>query len=426
MEKFRISPSILKGSITIPSSKSHTLRAIFFALMGKGTTQIHKYLPSPDTDSMLRAIKMLGAKMQRTETTLWIEGTAGKLKTPEAVIDAGNSGLVLRFIGAIASLLPTYTIITGDHSIRCLRPIQPLLSALQYLQADAHSLCLKGFAPIMVKGPLRSGSTNLCGKDSQPVSALLMTTCFLEGQSHIQVTNPGEKPWIDLTLHWLKHLGAKIIHRNHEEYWVSGKMQYEGFKYTVPGDWSSAAFPIVAALLTCTEIVLNNLDLTDPQGDKQIIDCLILMGANIEVDPDHKRIVVKKTKYLKGIDIDLNNLIDAIAILAVIGCFAEGKTHLYNAQIARHKESDRIAAITKELRKMGANIEEREDGLIIYPSSLKAAKLYSHKDHRIAMALSVAALAATGTSIINDVECIAKTYPHFIDDFRQLGAKIET
>ncbi|MGL5627344.1 MAG: 3-phosphoshikimate 1-carboxyvinyltransferase [Candidatus Rhabdochlamydia sp.] len=426
MEKFRINSSFLKGSITIPSSKSHTLRAIFFALMGKGTSQIHKYLPSPDTFSMLRAVEMLGAKIHRTETTLSIEGTAGKLKTPEDVIDAGNSGLVLRFIGAIASLVPTYTVITGDHSIRFLRPIQPLLSALQHLQADAYSMCLNGFAPIIVKGPLKPGSTNLCGKDSQPVSALLMTTCFLEGQSHIQVTNPGEKPWINLTLHWLKQLGAKITHRNYEEYWISGKIQYEGFKYTVPGDWSSAAFPIVAALLTRSEIVLDNLDLADHQGDKQIIDCLLLMGANIEIDSENKRIVVKKTSHLKGIDIDLNNFIDAIAILAVIGCFAEGKTHLYNAQIARHKESDRIATITKELRKMGANIEEKEDGLIIYPSFLNSAELYSHKDHRIAMALSVAALAATGTSIINDVECIAKTYPTFIDDFRQLGAKIET
>lgn len=425
MEKFRINPSLLKGLITIPSSKSHTLRAIFFALMGKGVSQMHKYLPSPDTYAMLRAIEMLGAKTHRTETTLWIEGTAGRLKPPEDVIDAGNSGLVLRFIGAIASLLPTYTVITGDRSIRCLRPIQPLLSALQHLQADAYSMCLNGFAPIIIKGPLQPGSTNLCGKDSQPVSALLMTTCFLEGQSYIQVTNPGEKPWIDLTLYWLKQLGAKITHRNHEEYWVSGKMQYEGFQYTVPGDWSSAAFPIVAALITHSEIILDNLDLTDHQGDKQIIDCLILMGANIEVDLDRKRIVVKKTNRLKGIDIDLNNFIDAIAILAVIGCFADGKTHLYNAQIARHKESDRITAITKELKKMGANIEEKEDGLIVYPSSLKSAKLSSHKDHRIAMALSVAALAAKGTSVINDVGCIAKTYPNFINDFKQLGAKIE-
>lgn len=426
MAKFLISPSILKGSLIIPSSKSHTLRAIFFALMGKGLSQIHKYLPSPDTYAMLRAVKMLGAKVQQVNTTLRIEGTAGRLKVPEDIINAGNSGLVLRFIGAIASLLPTYTVITGDKSIRCLRPIQPLLSALQHLQADAYSMGLNGFAPIIVKGPLIPGSTSLCGKDSQPVSALLMTTCFLEGQSHIQVTNPGEKPWVDLTLYWLKQLGATITHRDHKEYWVTGKTQYEGFNYTVPGDWSSAAFPIAAALLTRSEIVLHNLDLTDHQGDKQIIHCLILMGANMEIDSNGKRIFVRKTKHLKGIDIDLNHFVDAIAILAVIGCFAEGKTHLYNAQIARHKESDRIAAITKELRKMGANIEEKKDGLIIHPSSLKAAKLYSHKDHRIAMALSVAALAATGTSLIDDVACIAKTYPHFIDDFRQLGAKIET
>lgn len=425
MVKFRISSSLLKGSIVIPSSKSHTLRAIFFALMGKGLSQIHKYLPSPDAYAMLRAVEMFGAKIQQTSTSLWIKGTAGKLKSPEGIIDAGNSGLVLRFIGALASLLPTHTVITGDHSICSLRPIQPLLSALTRLKADARSMHVNGLAPIIVKGPLLPGKTTLCGKDSQPVSALLMTACFLEGPSHIHVLNPGEKPWIDVTLHWLKRLGAIVAHRNHEEYWISGKTQYEGFSYTVPGDWSTAAFPIVAALITSSEIVLDNLDITDSQGDKQIIHCLISMGANIEIDHNRKRIIVKKTKRLQGISIDLNNFIDAIAILAVIGCFAEGKTHLYNAQIARHKESDRISAITTELRKMGANIEEREDGLIVYSSALKAASLYSHKDHRIAMALSVAALAATGTSLIDDIECIAKTYPHFVDDFRQLGAKIE-
>ena len=149
------------------------------------------------------------------------------------------------------------------------------------------------------------------------------------------------------------------------------------------------------------------------------------MGAHIEIDSKNKKVIIKRTKHLKGIDIDVNNFVDAIAILAVIGCFAEGKTRLFNAQIARHKESDRISAITQELKKMGANIEEQEDGLIIYPSPLKAAKLYSHKDHRIAMALSVAALVAKGTSLIDDVECITKTYPSFIDDFRHLGAKIE-
>ena len=426
MVKFHISPSILQGSIVIPSSKSQTLRAIFFALMGKGTSQIHKYLSSPDTYAILRAVEMLGVKIRQTNTTLWIEGTNGKLQSPKNVIDVGNSGLVLRLIGALASLLPTYTVITGDNSICSLRPIQPLLSALQLLQADARSMYLNGFAPICIKGPLRPGSTKLCGRESQPGSALLMTACFLEGQSHIQVTNPGEKPWVDLTLHWLKKLGTKIEHRNHKEYWIPGKTQYEGFEYTVPGDWSSAAFPIAAALLTSSEIVLDNLDLTDHQGDKQIIHCLLSMGANIEIDSNYKKVIIRKTKHLKGIDIDINNFVDTIAILAVIGCFAEGKTHLYNAQIARHKESDRISAITQELKKMGANIEEKEDGLIIYPSSLKAAKLYSHKDHRIAMALSVAALVAKGTSLIDDVECIAKTYPSFIDDFRRLGAKIES
>ncbi|HSX04040.1 MAG TPA: 3-phosphoshikimate 1-carboxyvinyltransferase [Rhabdochlamydiaceae bacterium] len=422
--KLSIHSSKLSGSIQIPSSKSHTLRAIVFALMAKGKSVIHHPLPSPDTESMIHAAELMGAKITRFEHHLHIEGVGGKLLPPDDVINAGNSGQVLRFIGALSGLSSHYTIITGDHSIRHSRPALPLLKALRELGAHAESARGDGHAPLIIKGPLRPGVATLCGKDSQPVSALLIATSFLPGISEIYVTDPGEKPWIDLTLSWLSKFGIKIKNDRYEHYTVPGNASYSGFEATIPGDFSTAAFPLTAALITGSELILENLDMDDVQGDKKAIQLLIEMGANIEINKKDKQIIVKKGGKIQGRKIDLNDCIDAIGIFAVIGCFAEGKTEIVNAAIARKKECDRISALTKELKKMGAKIEENEDGLIIYPSVLKGANLETYHDHRMVLSFVAASLAAQGNSTIDGVEAAAKTYPNFADEFRKIGADI--
>lgn len=417
----RVSKSILRGTVAIPPSKSHTMRTILFGALGKGKTLIHSYLPSADTLKMIEAMRLLGATIECHGESLTITGSDGKLQPCENVIDAGNSGIVLRFCAALAALMPTYTVITGDHSIRHNRPVLPLLSALTDLGALATSSRLNGRAPIIIRGPIFPGNATLNGADSQPISALLIAASLLEGTTHLTVTDPGEKPWIDLTLSWLLRLGGNVTHHNYEQYTIQGGLRYEGFEMTIPGDFSSAAFPLVAALVTRSALTLENIDMEDVQGDKKIIDVLVRMGAKIDVD---KRTLRVYPSDLQGTTIDANDIIDAIPILAVVGCFASGKTEIIHAAIARHKESDRLSAITCELKKMGAQIEEREDGLVIYPSPLKGGALFSHDDHRIAMALAVAALAAEEESRIDNVECIAKTYPSFITDFQKIGGQI--
>ncbi len=378
------------------------MRALVLALMANGKSRIHNYLKSPDTNSMIEALRKLGAKVAVSETTLEIQGTRA---WKDARINAGNSGQVYRFIGALAALSNTVTQITGDQSICTNRPIQPLIDALK--EGGAHV----EFPPLQIQGPLKPGTFHIQGEDSQPVSALIMATAFLSGPSHIYVSNPGEKPWIELTLHWLKKFKIDVVNENFEHFIVPGKASIQGFETTIPGDWSTAAYPIAASLITGKEIFLQNLDSNDVQGDKQIVDALKQMGANIE------NLRVKKSS-LRGIKIDVNNFIDALPILAVLGCYATGKTELVNGKIARFKESDRIHAIATELKKMGANIEETEDGLIIFQSSLKGAHLHSHKDHRIAMALHVAALGAKGKTTIDDTDCIGKSCPNFYDLIR--------
>lgn len=424
MPMLNISPSSLAGKVFIPPSKSHTMRALIFGSLGEGKTVIHHYLQSPDVFSMIEALRAFGAEIEVKNTTIEINGLNGQLQACNQVIDAGNSGQVLRFIGSLSALLPSYTVITGDHSIRHSRPIQPLLSALAQLKAFAVSIGQDGRAPVFIQGPMQIGNATLCGEDSQPVSGLLIATSFLDGTTHLTIKNPGETPWIDLTLAWLRRMGGQISHQNYEHYTITGPLRYKGFKTAIPGDFSSSAFPLIAALITQSALTVENIDMKEIQGDKKIIPLLTQMGACFDIDTLKKTVTVCKGGHLTGMTIDANEIIDAIPILAVLGCFASGKTEIINAAIARKKESDRLHAITLELRKMGAQIEEMPDGLVITPAPLQGAFLNSHNDHRIAMALIVAALAASGDSCLEGAECIAKSYPSFISDFQKIGARI--
>lgn len=420
--QYRIKPSRLHGCITIPPSKSHTLRAILFATMARGQSVIRNYLPSPDTQAMIRACTLLGAQIGVEQEALRIVGVAGKPNTPPDVIDAGNSGQVLRFVAAIAALTSGYTVVTGDESIRTLRPVQPLLEGLSALGVLAVSTQGNGSAPIIVKGPMIGGTTQLDGADSQPVSALLIAAAFAKQTTVIRVTNPGEKPWVDLTLDWLRRLGIVYQREGYTEYTLFGNADYAGFDYTVPGDFSSCAFPLVAAVITGSAVSLHNLDMQDVQGDKALIGILQDLGADIEIDAEKHALHLRPTAAVQGKTIDVNQCIDALPILAVLACFATEPTTLTGAAIARKKESDRISAMTQALQAMGATIVEADDGMEITPTPLVGAVVPSFADHRIAMALAVAGLAAQGETVIDNTACVAKSYPDFLASMQQLGA----
>ncbi len=424
MLKFDVHPSSLQGSLTVPPSKSHTLRAIFFAALAKGTSSIEHFLHSPDTMAMIEAVRLFGAEVKIHENHLEIHGCAGKLNSPQDVIQCGNSGLVLRLIGALAGLSPHYTILTGDASIRQNRPVQPLLEGLNQLGAFAISSLGNGHAPIIVKGPLTGSNAVVDGEDSQPISGLLIAAAFAPYPIELHVKNPGEKPWVQLTLDWFEKLGIPCQSSDYTYYRTEGNAQINGFTYRVPGDFSTAAFPIVAALITRSQLTLHNINMKDSQGDKAIIPLLQKMGARFIIDEKKQTLTIQSGTKLQGTVVDINDFIDALPILAVLGCFAEGQTEIINGEIARKKESDRIHLMAKELKKMGADIEERQDGLIINPTQLYGTELYAHSDHRLALALTTAALAAKTPSKILGVECIAKTYSRFCEDFRAIGANI--
>lgn len=423
VSRMRVCRSQLQGDIVASPSKSHTLRAILFATLADGDSCISNYLPSPDADAMIHACRELGATITVSDSNLVIRGCAGKLKTPSNIIDAGNSGQVLRFVAALSALTPNYTVITGDHSVRTNRPIVPLLSALEQGGAFAASSKNDGFAPIIVKGPLKNTDFEMDGLYSQPVSALLLATAFIEGPSTIQVNNPGEIPWVGLTLSWFDRLNIPYENSDYKKFTIPGGAKISGFNFTVPGDFSSVAYPVVAAVITNSEITIENLDMQDAQGDKALITALQKMGANITVA--NNTLTVHKGGKLNGLDLDISDYIDAVTILAVVGCYAKGTMRIRGAETARGKECNRLAVITAELKKMGADISETDDGLIVQHSKLHGVAVESHDDHRIAMSLAVAAMAAEGDTVIHNSACIKKSYPSFINDMKKLGVNME-
>ncbi len=415
--KITPSTSLLSGRLRIPSSKSHTLRAILFATFSEGTSVIHNFLEAEDTQAMIDACENLGAKISQRDRTLFVQGIGSSPLIVKGEILAGHSGIVLRFIGAMAALGSESIVITGDKN----RSVKPLLEALKQLGAVVKSQ--EGFAPFSVKGPLTQKKASLSGEDSQMVSALLMAASFSEGNFEIHVDHPGEKPWIDLSLSWLLRMGKKVSHEEYRVYHVQGeKKPCAAFEYTVPSDFSSLAFPLLAGIIQGEEIHFENIDFADCQGDKKVIDVLESMGAALERGKDFLK--TGSVSSLKGCHRDINDFIDGLPILAVAGCLAKGTTTLSNARVARKKESDRIRSMVLELGKMGAMIKEQEEGLIIQGSSLKGATLYGHGDHRVAMALAIAALKAEGATIIEGFECIAKTYPGFMRDLQSIGVDI--
>jgi 3-phosphoshikimate 1-carboxyvinyltransferase len=425
MSQFILKKASLKGEIATPPSKSHTLRAILFGTLGKGKTVIHDYLPSTDTQAMIEACRLFGATLEVTPKSIVIQGLNGKIDYAKDVINAGNSGIVLRFCSAIGALAKHPVVITGDDSIRHQRPMRPLLDALSQIGVSATSMRGDSYAPVIIQGPIKPGITKFCGKDSQHVSALLIASAFADGPTELYIENPGEKPWVALTLNWFDRLGIPYQNHEFEKYFLSGNVSYDGFEYHVPGDFSSAAFPIAAALITNSEITLKNIDMRDSQGDKELIHIFRQMGGNIEIDTHNKTLHVKNGTPLKGIKVDINDFVDAITILAVVACYAEGETQIYNASIAKQKECNRIQCVATELRKMGADITETEDGLLIRKSLLKGAQVHSYHDHRMAMSLSVAALGAKSETRVSFVECVSKTFPTFLQDFNALGAQLQ-
>ena len=416
--------SSLKGQVKAPANKSHSFRALIMASLAQGVSRIIS--PAVSSDWMLgtEALEMFGAKVDPKANNVWeVAGAGGMLKTPEDIVDCGNSGIILRFFASLAACCEGYSILSGDHSLRHLRLCQPLIDAINALGGWAVSTKNDGHAPLVVRGRLKGGRAEMEGMDSQPVSGLLIAAALADAPTDLIVHHAGEKPWVGMTLDWMKRCGVEFSNDRFERYHVTGRSTWRGFEARIPLDWSAAMYPIVAAVVTPgSEVFLPGMDWNDSQGDKQVVEVLRKMGADIQVTGDG---IVARSSTLTGCEIDCNDFIDQFMLLAVVGACAQGQTVLTNAEVCRYKECDRITEMFKALRAMGANVAERHDGLVIGNSRLHGARLDSRADHRMVMTLAVAGLVAEGTTRIANVEWIRKTFANFAEQMRGVGADMQ-
>lgn len=415
----------LRGTVRCPPNKSHSFRALIMAALADGTSRIHDPMISNDWMRGIEALEMFGADAHPKADKVWeVNGTAAGFRTPDDVVDCGNSGIILRFFAALAATCEGYTVLTGDDSLRHIRLCGPLTDALNSLGAWAVSTKGDGHAPLVVRGRLKGGQAEIDGMDSQPVSALLMASALADAPTELTVHRPGERPWVGVTLHWLDRCGVEYSNDEFHRYRVRGRSTWPAFECTIPLDWSAAMYAIAAAVLTDdSEVNLPGLDYQDCQGDKAVVEVLRSMGADIEVGDDE---VVARSSRLTGRQIDCNDFIDQFPLLAVVGTQADGETTLVNAEVCRHKECDRISETKAALEQMGADVEERSDGLVVRNSRLRGSNIDSRRDHRMVMTMAVAALAAHGQSSISDIQCVKKTFPDFVHQMQGIGCDMQT
>jgi len=325
-------------------------------------------------------------------------------------------------MGSAALLADGMAVFTGDHQIRS-RPAGPLAKALTDLGATARSTRSNGCAPIVVEGRLNGGVTTIEAVTSQYLTSLLMCTPLADNDSTIRVSLLNEAPYVEITLDWLKRQGITIQHDSLTEFHVPGGQQYKPVNRRIPGDFSSATFFLAAGAIGANDVTCVGLDMTDTQGDKAVIDYLRQMGAKVDVSNNQVRI---RPGSLTGCEIDLNATPDALPMMAVLACFAQGTTRLVNVPQARLKETDRIAVMREELEKMGAIINEMPDGLEISQSELHGAHVDGHDDHRVVMSLAIAGTNATGSTVINGYEAVSITYPGFLEALTRIGGRAHT
>lgn len=418
--KLVVERSSLNGTVRVPGSKSHTIRALAIASLADGRSTLRAPLDSLDTRSCTRVCSGLGARITEEGADWAVEGTAGQPACPHNVLDVGNSGTTLRVAMGMAALGSGWTVLTGDEQIRS-RPAEPLVGALRAAGAVAFSTRGSGLAPFVIRGPMQGGTIALECPTSQYLTSLLIACPLAAGDTEIAVVKLNESPYVEMTLAWLDSQGIRCERDGLRHFRVPGGQAYHAFEKPIPGDYSSATFFLCAAAATGSEITLLGLDPADTQGDKAVVDMLGAMGAEVEWLPDGVRL---RGRGLTGGEFDLNATPDALPAMAVAAALASGETRLVNVPQARIKECDRILVMRQELAKMGGQVDELPDGLVVRGGTLHGARVDGHGDHRVVMALAVAGMAADGHTEVAGAEAAAITFPTFAELMTSLGARI--
>lgn len=428
MDKVLIAPTKFNGKIHIPSSKSMGHREILCAGLAQGTSVIDNISMSKDIEATCRCLRALGVQIENVpsrfarRTALRVTGR-GKLTAAESGADCGESGSTLRFIIPLAALLDKSFTLTG-HGRLVSRPLQAYYDIFDSQQLGYSTE--NGQLPLTVNGHLQPGHYQLPGDvSSQYVSGLLFALPLLEGDSVLEITSPLESAsYVNLTLSCLAKYGIKIENEGHRLYKIPGRQKYQPQNSNVEGDWSQAAFWLVAGTLG-KQVSSTGLTADSLQGDRAVLSIMQRMGAKITQEQEA---VTAEQSTTAGCVIDAADCPDIIPVLTVLAAVSTGTTKIINAARLRIKECDRLAAMTSELNKLGAKITELPDGLIIAgcTQGLRGgAQVDAWNDHRIAMSLAVAAAACNEPFTLTGAGSVAKSYPEFWQDYLQAGGKME-
>ncbi len=413
----------INGKIHIPSSKSQTIRALIIATFAKGISKLHNPLLSADTIACIEACKTLGAIISFNEdmSILTLDSSNLDVKNKAIIIDTANSGTTTYLLyGLLASLGAKEIVLTGDKQLNS-RPILPLVEAYKKLGVKAE---LEGLnPPVKILSSLEGGDVDIACPTSQYLSSLLLSLPLAKKDSKVDCTLLYEKPYVRLTLDWLDEQKIKYdISDNLEHVKIYKNQKYKPFTTHLTGDFSSACFFFVAAAITNSEITISGLNKNDSQGDKELLSILEKMGCSVSWDG--YSVKIKGAKELKGGTFDLNSMPDCLPILSIAALKAKEPVIITNVAQARIKETDRIKCMCENLKILGAKVEEKEDGLIIYGKDTYTGGLVKgYKDHRIIMSLAIASLICTDKIIIDDEKAVDVTFPTFFSLLSSLEVK---
>lgn len=422
MDSVIVKPSILKGTIKPPNSKSYTHRALCLSVLSSSPTLIVDPLLSRDTQATLTSCINLGAKVNNLESSL--DFTPPSVLSNPGKFYVENSGTTLRFLTSISALIPEgLTKLDGDSSIQK-RPMQPLINSLNDLGVSCKSITDDGTPPIIVEGGgIQGGYTEISGSiSSQFISSLLISCSKADNETTIKLIEPVVSgPYIDSTLFMIDKFGG-LVTKNNNLFTVEPS-KYSCNKINIPSDFSAAAFLFAGAILSHGEItvIMDGQDM--PQSDRNILNIISQMGASV-INNDDSSFTVSSEGNLNGGTFDLSSCPDLLPAVSVLSLISSNSVKITGIEHTKYKESNRLKLISSELKKTGANIIESDDTLIIEaPNSIKPCRLNSYNDHRLFMAFSLIGLNSEGIEVIGR-QSIDVSYPNFIDDINSLSGKL--
>ncbi|PTB33978.1 3-phosphoshikimate 1-carboxyvinyltransferase [Photobacterium phosphoreum] len=425
MESLTLEPiAKVNGEVNLPGSKSVSNRALLLAALAKGTTRLTNLLDSDDIRHMLNGLKQLGVnyRLSVDKTECEVDGLGHAFTTTEPLeLYLGNAGTAMRPLAAALCLGAGEYTLTGEPRMKE-RPIGHLVDALRSAGADIQYLENEHYPPLKITGTgIVGGDVEIDGSiSSQFLTAFLMAAPLASADTVISIKGDlVSKPYIDITLHIMAQFGVEVENRDYQQFVVKGCQQYQSpGEFLVEGDASSASYFLAAAAIKGGAIKVTGIGKNSIQGDIQFADALVAMGADIEWGDDY---VIARGGELTAIDMDFNHIPDAAMTIATTALFAKGTTSIRNVYNWRVKETDRLAAMATELRKVGAKVEEGHDYITITPpTKLNHAEIDTYDDHRMAMCFSLVALSDTAVTI-NDPKCTSKTFPDYFTKLQSLS-----